>query len=125
MTQSLPGPKRLKNPVATGTTANRSSRSPAAPKEGTAAGGQRYTIVCTQQDDGSYVAGIAEAPEIRFVGKTRAQAERVVAKIYTDTRARQVPHNEEEDRFWIELARDNPETRGIAPNEYRRHRGRS
>jgi hypothetical protein len=84
-----------------------------------------YTIVCIQQDDGRYLAGIAEAPEIRFVGKTHAQAERVVSKIYTDTRGQQEPHNEEEDRLWVELARGNRETQGITPSEYRRHRGRS
>jgi hypothetical protein len=100
-------------------------RHPASPKDKATSGGQRNTIVCVQQDDGTYVAGIAEAPEIRFVGKTRAQAERVVSKIYTDTRGRQEPHNEEEDRLWIELARGNRETEGITPNAYRRKRGHS
>lgn len=109
VTESLTGPHRLDRPVTTATTADGSSRRPASPEEKTTSGEQRYTMVCVQQDDGTYVAEIAEAPEIRFVGKTRAQAERVVSKIYTDTRGPQEPHNAEEDRRWIELARGNRE----------------
>jgi hypothetical protein len=125
ITESLPGAKRLKNPLTTETTANGAARHPASPKEKTTAGGERYTILCVQRDDGRYLAEIAEAPEIRFVGKTRAQAERVVSKIYTETRGQQEPHSEEEDRLWIELARSNREAQGITPSEYRRQRGHS
>ena len=110
--ESLLAPKRLKNRVTTVTAADCDLRRPASPKEKTTAGGDRYTIVCVEQDDGRFVAGIAEAPEIGFVGKTRAQAERVVSKMFTDTRGRQEPHNEEEDRLWIELARANRENAG-------------
>lgn len=125
ITETLPEPKRLKSPVTTETT-DYASRHLASPiRKKTTTGGERYTIVCVQQDDGRYVAEIAEAPEIRFVGKTRAQAERVVSKIYTDSRGRQEPHNEEEDRLWIELARANREAQGITPDEYRRQRGHS
>ena len=92
-------------------------------KEQTTTAGERYTIVCVQQDDGRYVAEIVEAPEIRFIGKTRAQAERVVSKIYADSRGQQEPRDEVEDRHWLELARANRETQGITPNEYRRQRG--
>jgi hypothetical protein len=123
--ESLPGPQRLKNPVVTASTAYGSSRHSASHEEKTTSGGQPYTIICVQQDDGTYVAEIAEAPEIRFVGKTRAQAERVVSKIYTDARGPQEPHDAEEDRLWIELAKGNRETEGITPNEYRRQRGHS
>jgi len=78
ITEPLPDePKRFKNPVTTETTADRPFH-PASPiKEEFTARGDRYTIVCVQQDDGRYVAEIVEAPEIRLVGKTRAQAERV------------------------------------------------
>jgi hypothetical protein len=124
ITEPLPGPKRLKNPVTTETPATYGSRRTVSPiKEQTPTTGEPYTIVCVQQDDGRYVAEIVEAPEIRFVGKTRAQAERVVSKIYTDTRGQQEPQDEVEDRLWLELARANPETQGITPNEYRRQRG--
>ena len=126
ITEPLPGPKRLKNPVTTETTAAYGSRRPVSPiKEQTTTAGEPYTIVCVQQDDGRYVAEIVEAPEIRFVGKTRAQAELVVSKIYTDTRGQQEPHDEVEDRLWLELARANREMQGITPNEYRRQRGHS
>ena len=102
------------------------SSGPVSPiKQQTTTAGEPYTIVCVQQDDGRYVAEIVEAPEIRFVGRTRAQAERVVSKIYTDTRGQQEPHGEVEDRLWLELARANRETQGITPNEYRRQRGHS
>ena len=125
-TEPLPGRKRIKNPVTTETTAARGPRHPISPiKAQTTAAGEPYTIVCVQQDDGRYVAEIVEAPEIRFVGKTRAQAERVVSKIYTDTRGPQEPHDEVEDRLWLELARANRETQGVTPNRYRRQRGQS
>jgi hypothetical protein len=126
LTEPLPGPKRLRNPVTNETTAAYPSRRPVSPiKKQTTSAGEPYTIVCVRQDDGRYVAEIVEAPEIRFVGKTRAQAERVVSKIYTDTRGQQEPHDEVEDRLWLELARTNRETQGITPNEYRRQRGHS
>jgi hypothetical protein len=107
------------------TPAGRTARRPSSPEAKAAANGAQHTVVCVQQGDGRYTAWIAEDPDIRFVGKTRAQAERVVSKVYTDTHGRQEPRSEEEDRLWIELARANRETRGITPSEYRRQRGPS
>jgi hypothetical protein len=102
ITESPTEPKRLKNPVATETAAAYAPRRPVSPiKTKTTIAGEPYTIVCNQQDDGKYVAEIVEASEIRFVGKTRAQAERVVSKIYTDTRGQQEPPDAAEDRLWL------------------------
>jgi hypothetical protein len=44
-------------------TAEHPSLSPAAPKQKTTVGGVLYAIVCVQQDDGRYFAGIADVPD--------------------------------------------------------------
>ena len=92
--------------------------------------GDRFTIVCLQQDDGRFVAEILNHPEIRYVGRTRRQAELVVSKLYrerdilTRRRAQQKTTLEnKEDHRWLALARANREREGIGIEEYRRRRG--
>jgi hypothetical protein len=119
--------RRLKNPVPAERTADHpfphmNASYPIQPK--ITRNGSRFIVVCLQQDDGRYVAEIAaENPKIRFIGRTRRQAELVVTKMYLEGDPRKARRDSKEDRLWLQLARANGDEDGITVDQYRQRRG--
>lgn len=86
--------------------------------------GERFQTISVQQDDGTFVATIAERPEHRFTAKTRRAAEQGLLKLFSQ--ARRNPRTEaDEDEEDLRVAMEREKDGRLIPlREFLRQYGR-